>query len=318
MFFKAPLSALLDVNSSCQLRCKYCSAMPFDGTNVPIERTVDLLKELGKLQVWYLSFSGGEPFLHPGIMTFIETAFEAGIATTINTNGLRLLEDTILGKLVQLKANGVKFMLSMSLDSPDPIANNSGRGRGKEAAEAIHRSLKAGLDVRISSVVHAGTVNTALEMPEVFKGAKNYTFFPMYSTWSSQQKGEDLIAEERVLQDFWRRAAELQQRYGENLITLPFRKHDRQREASVMNQNNHITCFCAFSKCFIDSHLNVYPCDMTRTSSLCLGNLMNSTFLSVWNGPAAHRIREEGKKERLCKRTPVLNSSGDLSIRYSK
>ena len=292
--------------------------MPFDGTDVPIERTVALLQELGKLQVWYLSFSGGEPFLHPGIMTFIETASRVGIAPTVNTNGLKLLEDTVLSQLVHLKANGVKYLLSISLDSPDPVANNASRGRGKEAAEGIRRAIAAGLNVRISSVVHAENVNTALDIPEVFKGAKNYSFFPMYSTWSSQQRGEKLIADKKIMQDFWQRASELQQRYGENLITLPFRKHDRPDEVSFVKKNNHGTCFCAFSKCFIDSHLNVYPCDMTRTASLCLGNLMSTTFQSVWNGQAAHRIREMAKEERLCKRAPVLNSSGDLPVRYSE
>lgn len=315
MQLSAPLTVLFDINSSCQLRCRYCSSMPFDGTDAPTERTITLLQEICELQIWYLNFSGGEPLLHPGIMQFIETVSQNGIEPLVNTNGLRLLDDSVLDELMRLHAKGIKFRLSISYDSPDPNANDTGRGRGEEVAEAIYRATSAGLNFQLSSVVHAGTLDTALNMPKVFKNAKSYTFFPMLTTWATKQRAEHLVADERFMDEFWKRATALQQIYGESVIKLPFRKHDTSETLGYMDEK-HSTCFCSFTKCFIDSHLNVYPCDVTRTPSLCMGNLINSTLQTVWNSPEAHFIRETAKTERLCQTKLALAGTSDLPIRY--
>lgn len=289
--------------------------MPFDGVDVPTERTIELIQELGDLKVWYLTFSGGEPFLHPSMTEFIEVASSRGMPPTVNTNGLKLLEDNTLDSLLRLKAKGVGYLLSISLDSPDPSANDTGRGRGAEVVQAIHRGLSASLDIRIGSVVHAGTADTALDIIETFPGATNYSFFPMFQTWSTQRAEKDLVAEESVMQNFWERAIKKQEYYGRNLVTLPFRTSPKSQSATFVSDRKDM-CFCGFSKCFIDSHLDLYPCDITRTPQYCLGNLATSSFQSVWEGDVAERTRLLAKDSRLCQRNPVLSSSEAPSIRY--
>lgn len=317
MLLSAPLTVLFDINSYCQLRCRYCSSMPFNGTEAPTERTVELIKEFGQMNVWYLNFSGGEPFLHPGIMEFIETASSCGIETSINTNGLRLLEDAVLKDLLRLKTAGSKFILSISLDSPDPAANDSARGRGKEVIEAIHRAIDSGLDIKVASVVHSETVDTALDIIETFKGARAYSFFPMINTWAVEKKGQDLLADKEKMGEFWKHASELQENCGKGTIILPFREGNPSGEKEEIT-NNHNGCFCGFSKCFIDSDLNMYPCDVSRVDTYCFGNLNNSSLRFLWNGDKADVIRSIGKANRLCERKGELKCGGDLPARYTK
>lgn len=250
-------------------------------------------------------------------MDFIETASSCGIETSINTNGLRLLEDDVLQELLRIKAAGNKFVLSISLDSPNPVANNSARGRGREVVKAIHRAINSGLDIKVASVVHSGTVDSALDIIETFKGARAYSFFPMINTWAVENRGKDLLAAQEKMDIFWRRAVELQEKSDKVTVILPFRKGDSSGEKEEITAN-HDGCFCGFSKCFIDSDLNMYPCDVSRIDSYCFGNLNNTSLSSLWNGDKADAIRSIGKANRLCERKGELKCGGDLPARYTK
>jgi MoaA/NifB/PqqE/SkfB family radical SAM enzyme len=289
--------------------------MPFDGSTIPTDRAIRLLTELGTLNVWSLTLSGGEPFLHPDILAIIETASQSGLTATINTNGLRFLDDDgLIDSLLEMKRRHVQYSLSISLDSPDPIANNRGRGKGQDVIIAAHRAIEAGLDIRIAAVVHAGTLESALDLPSVFPGAKSFSFFPMMATWSTVHRGSKLTVSEDKMKQFWERATRLQEEYGTERITLPFRKR-REGEPKAPDSNQE-TCLCGITKCFIDSQLNVYPCSWTKAPHLCMGSIMNESLESVWASQRAQEIRFTGTTSRLCQATPSLTDRSKVPVRY--
>jgi len=299
MRLSGPLSVLVEVNSVCQLRCRYCSAAPFNGTQMPRERALTLIKELGKFPVWAITFSGGEPLLHPHILTFVRACFQAGICPTINTNGLKLLDPASLDSWVALKAEGVEFTLSISLDSPDPGANDSARGRGPEVVQAIKAATQEGLDITLSAVVHRQNLSSALSIPDAFPQVRQFRFSPAVTRHLAESAAADLQVEDHLMERFWQEASTLREKLGEARILLPMRNPGPDGETVVVRQE-HNTCYCGFTSCVIDSQLNVYPCDWARSPLVKMGNLMHNSLESVWTSKEADQVRSLGSTTRLC------------------
>jgi uncharacterized radical SAM superfamily Fe-S cluster-containing enzyme len=92
--------ALVEVTSSCNLRCPLCFAESGPGGDfldfATYTRMVDRYVELeGVADV--LQLSGGEPTLHPEIVRMVRYAYERPIQVVmINTNGIRLAKDPAL------------------------------------------------------------------------------------------------------------------------------------------------------------------------------------------------------------------------------
>ncbi|MBL4963931.1 radical SAM protein [Bacillus halotolerans] len=308
-----PMSVLIDVNSYCQLRCRYCSSMPFDGSLLEAERVISLLKELGEFPIWSLTFSGGEPFLHPNMIDFIEASWQSGLVPSINTNGLKLLNGKLLQRLVKLHNKGIKFTLNISLDSNDPIDNDTARGKGKDVNKAIKIAISNGLQVDINSTIHSGNINSALNLIDEYPGVKQFRFTPVIPTHSSLTSGMNLVVEEKRMEKFWQKALKLQDELGEDKIRLPFQR-DKKKALMDCKQNH---CFCGITTCFIDSYFDVYPCNWSKIKDNKMGNVKNTSLKSIWNSTRAIEIREKGQKARLCEALPSLNpDSGDLPARY--
>jgi 7,8-dihydro-6-hydroxymethylpterin dimethyltransferase len=96
--------ALIEVTSSCNLRCPMCFAesgpggkfLPFETYTRMVDRYVELEGVADVLQL-----SGGEPTLHPDLVRMVRYAYEQPIQVVmINTNGVRLAKDHELLELL--------------------------------------------------------------------------------------------------------------------------------------------------------------------------------------------------------------------------
>src|SRR3569623_741956 len=85
-----------------------------------LNRALDILHVRG---VRYITFSGGEPMLHPDMCKMIESVAYRGMRPAMVTNGSALTERNMR----DLAAAGLK-PLFISLDSPEP--DTLGRNRG--------------------------------------------------------------------------------------------------------------------------------------------------------------------------------------------
>jgi AdoMet-dependent heme synthase len=121
----------------CNLACRHC----FNGSGprnpwlsslgvATVRRYVAEAEALG-VQEFY--FTGGEPFLHPGLIRMVDEAL-AVAPVTILTNGT-LIDETMASRLVRA-AEGALYSLEIriSLDGPTAPENDAVRGRGSFAA----------------------------------------------------------------------------------------------------------------------------------------------------------------------------------------
>lgn len=113
---------------ACNLNCKYCLYKGRKGTIGP-ELVKNLLKEARQLKYKSVSFSGGEPSLHPNFMEIMEYASKLGFKIEIVTNGTNLKTKDLL-KLRKIR--NLRFVIS--LDSYDKEKNDSLRGKGSYEA----------------------------------------------------------------------------------------------------------------------------------------------------------------------------------------
>ncbi len=137
----------------CNLSCTYCNE--FDDFSKPVptaemKRRIDLLADLGTT---IISFSGGEPLLHPDLDALIENIRRRGAIAGMITNGYLLTAD----RIKKLNAAGLEHM-QISIDNvmPDDVS--------KKSLKVLDKKLQllaehADFHVNINSVVGGGIHN---------------------------------------------------------------------------------------------------------------------------------------------------------------
>ena len=117
-----PLLAQVVVTRRCNLACGYCNE--YDDFSPPVASS-DLLAwidHLASLNTASLTFTGGEPLLHPELDRFVRAARGHGMIVTMITNGFRLTRDWV----DRLNAAGLQGM-QISIDNlkPDDVSMKS-------------------------------------------------------------------------------------------------------------------------------------------------------------------------------------------------
>jgi MoaA/NifB/PqqE/SkfB family radical SAM enzyme len=117
-----PLLAQVVVTRRCNLACGYCNEYDDFSPPVPSQDLLARVDHLAKLKTASITFTGGEPLLHPELDRFIRAARGHGMVVTMITNGFRLTRDWI----DRLNAAGLQGM-QISIDNlkPDEVSMKS-------------------------------------------------------------------------------------------------------------------------------------------------------------------------------------------------
>ncbi len=142
-----PILAQIIPVRRCNLSCAYCNEYDKTSEPAPVEemsRRIDLLAELGTLAI---TFSGGEPLLHPELETLVERIRRHNIIATLITNGYLLTAE----RVERLNRAGLDY-LQISIDNVDPDDVS------KKSLKVLDQKLRllaerAEFDVTINSVL---------------------------------------------------------------------------------------------------------------------------------------------------------------------
>lgn len=152
-----PCTILLEITGRCNLRCPVCFADAGGGGDfVPLSTLVEQMRWIrGQAGEVVLQVSGGEPTLHPEVVEVVAEAARLYPGVQLNTNGLRLAEDSGLAK--RLFGAGLSWVF-LQFDGVDDRVFEIIRGRKLLAAKmaAIEACAKAGLSVVLVPTVAAG------------------------------------------------------------------------------------------------------------------------------------------------------------------
>jgi len=91
----APLLAQVVITRRCNLACGYCNEYDDFSPPVPLPTLLARIDHLAKLKTRSITFTGGEPLLHPDLEKIIRAGRQHGIIVTMITNGFRLSRERI-------------------------------------------------------------------------------------------------------------------------------------------------------------------------------------------------------------------------------
>ncbi|MEZ5731607.1 MAG: radical SAM protein [Paracoccaceae bacterium] len=153
--------AILEVNETCNLTCPVCfadSGPDRAGTRTLAEVALmldTLVASEGEADL--LQISGGEPTLHPDILTILRMAKARPIRhLMLNTNGLRIARDKTF--VAELAALGPGFEVYLQFDSSDPATLKEIRGADltRIREQALSNLEAAGISTTLVAVIKKG------------------------------------------------------------------------------------------------------------------------------------------------------------------
>ena len=155
-----PILAQIVPIRRCNLSCEYCNEYDKTSAPVPTEVMLQRIDKLSELGTGIMTFSGGEPTLHPDLDILIRRVRSNGAIVTLITNGYLLTVDRIR----QLNAAGLDY-LQISIDNVDPDEVS------KKSLKVLDRKLEwlsqhAEFDVTINSVLGAGHRPPGRRLPD--------------------------------------------------------------------------------------------------------------------------------------------------------
>ena len=109
------------VTYRCNATCSFCDIWEKPSPYADIQTVENNIRDLKKLGVKVIDYTGGEPLLHRNIDQLLRIAKKYGMITTLTTNAL-------LYPKWALQLKGLIDMLHFSLDSPDKEEHDKLRG----------------------------------------------------------------------------------------------------------------------------------------------------------------------------------------------
>ncbi len=150
-----PILAQIIPIRRCNLACTYCNEFDNVSQPVPTPEMLARIDRLGALGTSIVTFSGGEPTLHPDLDALITRVRETGAIATVITNGYLLTP----ARIKRLNQAGLDY-LQISIDNvqPDDVS--------KKSLKVLDRKLEwlaeyADFDITINSVL-----GSAVRQPE--------------------------------------------------------------------------------------------------------------------------------------------------------
>ncbi len=142
-----PILAQIIPIRRCNLACTYCNEYDKHSPPVPTAEMFRRIDKLGELGTSIITFSGGEPTLHPDLDELIHRVRQRGAIATVITNGYLLTP----ARIKRLNAAGLDY-LQISIDNvqPDEVS--------KKSLKVLDRKLQwlaeyADFDITINSVL---------------------------------------------------------------------------------------------------------------------------------------------------------------------
>lgn len=313
-----PLNYTLSLTYRCNSRCKTCNIWLKKTDELTVEEYKKIFTGLGTSPYW-ITFSGGEPFLRKDIVEICQCLYETCHPKIINipTNGI--LTEIIVDKVKNILTlcPKTKFVINVSLDEigekHDEIRNvKDNFTKTINTFDNLKKLNYPNLTVGIHTVVSKFNFK---RLPEI--ASELLSFNPdSYITEIAEKRVEldtinsDITPSAEEYTSAIDQLIEILKKYpatGLGKITQAFRFKYYNMVKRVLRENRQIIpCYAGFSSCQIAPNGDVWMCCIKANP---IGNLheVNYDFKKIWFSEKAIEARKKIKKgECFC---PLANAS---------
>jgi MoaA/NifB/PqqE/SkfB family radical SAM enzyme len=323
---RGPAHAELDLTDRCNVACYFCNQQDTRTRHqIPIERALRLIDELAEGGVRSVRLSGGgDPLFHKQIGQILDRLAERGIVIDNLTTNSVALHDEIAGRLVRGAAREVIVSLNAA-DAADyhrmmqvkpalfdqVLANvrNLVERRGEGARPQIvvqflldRQNLHRMVDMYAlgeSLGVDVVAINGVLEIPNdridrdrILRAEDRDTARPLFAEILRRDRGRGILQVSFAIPTWAAMVSEVEREVGHS-ITTPF-----PTAPSFSDDNGG--CFFAWYSTAITGNGNMSPCCLLlRPGREPVGNILESSLQSQWNGPGYTQMRKEMRQVLL-------------------
>ena len=328
-----PINITFSVTNKCNSRCKTCLLWQFYRKHPKLKgkefKTFEFEKtfrSLGK-SIFWLTLSGGEPFLRDDLPEICETACKYCEPAIINIPTNCLLGkkiEKLTKEILKKSSNKTEFIINLSLDGiqkkHDEIRGIPGNFEKVMEVYKRLQNLKkeySNLKIGIHTVVSVFNIDEILNIYEYVKKNLNPD---SYITEIAEERVElstvgkkitpDVEKYRNVITQLIKRINEdYMDKEGISKITQKFRTLYYQMVPEIlMEKKQIIPCYAGFASCQIDPFGNIWPCCILA-STKSFGNLrdVNFDFKKIWKGKKTEVFRNFVRnKQCFC---PMANAS---------
>lgn len=252
------------LTNACNARCRFCSFPKVPPDSQVMADLGGLLKGLSALKaagVKFLSLTGGEPLLYPGLLPFLARARDLGVKTILCTNGSLL---TAAG-IRELQAAGLETLI-ISIDAASPACHDAHRGLPGLTAhirEMLPHLKAVGLPP-VASVTLSRLVGNPAALLDSLAGLgfQRVTFsYPINQLNSSYLGFADHYTVDFTpgeLYDWFVQLKGLKDTSPLNILNPRLGMTDLQRQ--LEGRPVRFPCLAGYKYFFVDWHLKVYRC----------------------------------------------------------
>lgn len=303
---KMPFSLTINVTNRCNCRCKICGIFKNKSEELSLEEIKKIFRSFNT-KVYWLTFSGGEPFLREDFDKICIEAYNIlkPRVITIPTNGT--LSEIITAKVKIILENCSKAHLIINL-SVDAIGEKHDQIRDLKGSfnKVIntYNNLRIMRNKNFSLGIHTvlSKYNTG-DFPEILDivmklRPDSYIIEYAQKRAELNNLNEDFSAQVRDYIKCVEKLKEIQGRINTNWITKVIKVFRNQyydlTESILLDAKQILPCFAGFSCAHISSEGEVWACS-NKSESMGKLRLENYDFRRVWFGRKSEAIRKQAK-----------------------
>ncbi|HYE81751.1 MAG TPA: radical SAM protein [Clostridia bacterium] len=271
---EGPSHAQIGLTNACPQNCRFCYNRGRNGELLNTAEIEQLVRDLKKMGVFWLGFTGGEPLLNKDIVEIIRSVGD-DCAVKLFTTGFNLTEQLA----AELKQAGLLYV-SVSLDHWKEEEHDRIRGcKGafRTALKAIDIFKSAGVHVSVSAVISRKMLqeNQVVEFLEFLIG------LGIHEAWLSEAKP--------TVEAFWNKAAIITEEERLSLVNLQD-KYNKEGRITVnylghFEGGEHFGCNAGNKMVYIDAFGEVSPCVFTP---MTFGNVRNKPVQTIFSEMKEH------------------------------
>lgn len=314
--FEYPTYVTLCLTSRCNAHCKHCSSAADNkiDSDLSTEKIMRVLDELYDCGIFTLSFSGGEPLLHPDFQLLAEYAVNKGFSIGLGTNGKIIDSKTIS----LIKSAGINHV-QVSLDGSTGKTHDNFRGVNgmfDYAVNAIRQLVESEIE---TNVCMTPTRLNYLEFEDTIElchdlGVRGFNLSQFVPIGRGSEEMDLEPFEWKEIMEIWFRK---KKQYHND---MKFTTHEAQEilvNEELWDMKGFIGCQAGVGNCCIKADGTVTPCVML---DLPIGNLKTQTFKEIWlNSKIVDKLKDRESITGHCHDCKNLFKCGGCrGVAYSK